>query len=203
LVAAEGPRCVFAPLRFIGLIDFCGQRVNTEEDWLWLLFSEHTAPLCQENPMRKGLLFEVVSVTRQVEMELGGQATLEPAIAEAMNDGWLRVLDRPVHDREASGCPADGVRPPHLGNGEWSTILAAKNHDGPALILLEDRLARREAGAMGLQVAGTAAVIIMANRRGLVASPATVFERLLQSDFRISPQVIRSALEACEVGENQ
>jgi predicted nucleic acid-binding protein len=148
-------------------------------------------------------LFGVVSVTRQVEMELGGRATLEPAIAEAMNDGWLRVLDRPVHDREASGGPADGVRPPHLGDGEWSTILAAKNHHGPALILLDDRLARREAGAMGLQVAGTAAVIVMANRRGLLSSPAAVFERLLQSDIRISPQVIRSALEACQVGENQ
>ncbi len=142
-------------------------------------------------------LFGVVSVTRQVEKELGGRATLEPAIAEAMNESWLRVLDRPVHDREAPGGPADGVRPPHLGDGEWSTILAAKNHDGPTLILLDDRLARREAGVMGLQVAGTAAIIVMANRRGLVASLPAVFERLLQSDFRISPQVIRSALEVC------
>jgi predicted nucleic acid-binding protein len=148
-------------------------------------------------------LFAVVSVTRQVEMELGGRATLEPAIAEAMNEGWLRVADRPVHDGEASGGPADGVRPPHLGDGEWSTILAAKNHHGPALILLDDRLARREAGVMGLQVAGTAAVIVMANRRGLVASPSAVFERLLQSDFRISPRVIRSALEACEEEEGR
>ncbi|MEN8165709.1 MAG: DUF3368 domain-containing protein [Acidobacteriota bacterium] len=146
-------------------------------------------------------LFGVVCVTRQVEMELGGRAALESAIDEAMDDGWLRVLDRPVDNREASGDPADGVRPPHLGDGEWSTILAAKNHNGPALLLLDDRLARREAGVMGLQVAGTAAVIVMAHRRGLLTSPPTVFERLLQSDFRISAKVIRSALEACKLEE--
>ena len=47
---------------------------------------------------------------------------------------------------------------------------------------------------MGLQVAGTAAVIGMAKTRGLVASARDVFSALHQSDFRISAEVIRMVL---------
>ncbi len=64
------------------------------------------------------------------------------------------------------------------------------------LVLMDDRLARRETRAAGLSVAGTAAVIVMAQRRGLVASARKVFEKLLQSDFRISAKVIQAALDS-------
>ena len=51
-----------------------------------------------------------------------------------------------------------------------------------------------------IAVAGTAAVIGQARKRQLIPSPGDVFERLLQSDFRIAPEVIRTVLR--QVGES-
>jgi len=141
-------------------------------------------------------LFGVVVLTSDVEKELRGRGDLEPAIDKAINDGWLRRLGDSFHDKEAAPSADILIQPPHLGDGEWSTIVAAMNHKGPNLLLLDDRLARREAAAQGFQIAGTAAVIVLASRRNLVDSPRSVFERLLQSGFRMSPRVVREALAA-------
>jgi predicted nucleic acid-binding protein len=69
----------------------------------------------------------------------------------------------------------------------------------PALLLMDERAGRAVALELGLQVAGTAAVIGMARQRGLIASARQIFECLHQSDFRISPQVIKTLL--ARVGE--
>ena len=129
-------------------------------------------------------LFGTVEVTSAVREEVE-RGRVEPAIAEALDQGWLRT--RP-------GQPL-GDRPSHLGLGEWSTIVAAREHTGPVLVLLDDRLARREAQAAGLNVAGTAAIVGLARRRGLIESARDVFEQLLRSDFRIAPEVVRAVLE--------
>ncbi|MYA09547.1 MAG: DUF3368 domain-containing protein [Holophagales bacterium] len=129
-------------------------------------------------------LFGTVELTSAVREEVE-RGQVEPAIAAALDQGWLRT--RP-------GEPL-GDRPSHLGLGEWSTIVAAREHTGPVLVLLDDRLARREARAAGLNVAGTAAIVGLARRRGLIESARDVFERLLHSDFRIAPEIVRAVLE--------
>ncbi len=85
---------------------------------------------------------------------------------------------------------------PHLGEGEAGCIRAALHSRKPCLILMDDKAGRATAVEHGLRVAGTAAVIAMAKRRGLISSAAAVFERLLQTDFRLSAEVIRAALES-------
>lgn len=134
-------------------------------------------------------LFGTVEMTRSVVLEVTGERGPEGGIVAAIDAGWLIARE---HD------PEGPARPPHLGDGEWSTILAARECPGPCLALIDDRLARREARAAGVQLAGTAAVIGMARARGLIPSAREVFERLLQSDFRISPGVIRGVLERVE-----
>jgi predicted nucleic acid-binding protein len=67
-------------------------------------------------------------------------------------------------------------------------------HDGPVLLLMDERAGRAVALERGLQVAGTAAVIAMARLCGLVPAARPVFERLHNSDFRISAEVIRTVL---------
>jgi predicted nucleic acid-binding protein len=141
-------------------------------------------------------LFGVVVLTSEVERELWAGGVLERAIERALDEGWLRRFDG---FSEVTGGRSDAdlpVRPPHLGDGEWSTIVAGLYHKGPTLLVLDDRLARREARAHGLEMAGTAAVIVAAARRNLVDSPQLVFDRLLQSGFRLSPRVIREALDS-------
>lgn len=134
-------------------------------------------------------LFGSVEMTRPVYRELAGERGPEAVVAAAIDEGWLVV---------GTHHPEGPARPPHLGAGEWSTILAAKAHLGPCLALIDDRLARREARAAGIELAGTAAVVGMARIRGLIPSAREVFERLLRSDFRISPAVIRRVLEQVE-----
>jgi predicted nucleic acid-binding protein len=67
------------------------------------------------------------------------------------------------------------------------------------LVLMDERAGRAVAVEQGLKVAGTAAVIGMAKRRGLIANAREVFARLHASDFRISAEVIKTVLRA--VGE--
>lgn len=129
-------------------------------------------------------LFGTVEMTSAVREELE-RKSLEPAIASALNQGWLRTRPgRPLGD-----CPS------HLGPGEWSTIVAARESTGPVLVLLDDRQARREARAARLSVAGTAAIVGLARRRGLIESARDVLEQLLQSDLRIAPDVVLAVLE--------
>ena len=59
---------------------------------------------------------------------------------------------------------------------------------------MDERAGRAIANQCGLQVTGTAAVIGLAARRGLIPSSREVFDRLHGSDFRISADVIRAVL---------
>jgi predicted nucleic acid-binding protein len=72
----------------------------------------------------------------------------------------------------------------------------------PALataLLMDERAGRAITAERGLQVAVTAAVIGMANSRGLIASARDAFARLHGLDFRISAQAIEMVLR--RVGE--
>ncbi len=132
-------------------------------------------------------MFGAVELTPAVMRELEADDRIEPAIVSGLELGQLKV-----RSSEAPGPDSAS----HLGHGERSTIRAALDHQGSVLVLMDDRLGRREAKSLGITVAGTAAIITMAARRGLITSARTVFDRLLASDFRIAPSVIRAALDS-------
>ena len=133
-------------------------------------------------------IFGPVHLPRAVRNEvLTGQSREgEPVIRAAIKRKVLVVLRR------------DWKLPqfPFLGEGEAACIRAAVNLRQPSLLLMDDKAGRATAIEFGLKVAGTAAVIAMAKRKNLIPSAANVFERLLQTDFRLSAEVIRAALEA-------
>ena len=66
-------------------------------------------------------------------------------------------------------------------------------------MLIDERAGRAIANELGIQVAGTSAVIGFAKRNGLIESAKACFERLHESDFRISKEVIQTVLR--NVGE--
>lgn len=113
----------------------------------------------------------------------------EDTILAAEHAGWLRLA--PVAPM--------GPALPDLDEGEAACIRIALAWAAPTLLLMDERAGRAVAQELGLQVAGTAAVIGMAKQRGLIGSARQVFERLHQGDFRISPQVIKTVL--ARVGE--
>ena len=132
-------------------------------------------------------LFDGVQVTESVWRELNQTDPIESALLVAIDEGWLSVRSDP-----GSSDP----RPAFLGAGEWTTIEAARQHEGESLVLLDDQLARREAGNAGLKFAGTAAIVGLAKKREIIASARQVFERLLHSDFRISAAIILEVLKS-------
>lgn len=118
-------------------------------------------------------------------------ADASPLIALARVDGqpWLGALfgEVLVTDVVASEALAGWVRS------------VASSTDGPDLPDLDEGEAAsiRLAQALGIQVAGTAAVIGLARQRGLIPSARAVFAQLHASDFRIAPAVIQTVLERC------
>jgi predicted nucleic acid-binding protein len=79
-----------------------------------------------------------------------------------------------------------------VGAGEREAILLTHERQ-PALLVTDDRRARRIAEARGLRVAGTVWVLERAAERGLVDLPPTL-TRLLTTNIRLHPDVIRNAL---------
>ena len=133
-------------------------------------------------------LFGEVQITQSVWRELNQAEQIESVLQDAIDQGWLAVHTDPESD----------PRPAFLGAGEWTTLEAARRHDGETLLLLDDLLARREADNAGLKFAGTAAIVDLARKREIIGSAREIFERLLQSDFRISAVVILEVLKDVE-----
>ncbi len=133
-----------------------------------------------------GALFGEVWMPPEVRREvLSGRATRgEADIRAAQEAGWLKL---------SGDAPADPPLP-DLDEGEAACIRLALAHPGEVLLLMDERAGRAVAAEMGLKVTGTAAVIGMAKARGLIPYAREAFEVLHGSDFRISPEVIRTVL---------
>lgn len=134
-------------------------------------------------------LFQQVLVTDVVigEVLTGTFAESESRIQAALNAGWLKVVSSAAEKPEL----------PDLDEGEAASIRLALQNPGQALLLIDERAGRAVAQELGLQVAGTAAVIGLAKQQGLIQSARAVFTELHTSDFRIAAAVIQTVLERC------
>ena len=144
-----------------------------------------------------GPLFGVVWMPPKVRREvltghdLPGERAIRAALRAGHASEWKRAAAKIV---------ADPL--PDLDEGEAACIritLARAARGDTALLLMDERAGRAVARERGLRVAGTAALIGMAKKRGLIASARDAFARLHDTDFRISPQVISTVL--ARVGE--
>lgn len=101
------------------------------------------------------------------------------AISAAVAAKWLEVC--PV-------TPPQGF-PPSLGDGEQAAMqLAATLPD--SLLLMDDRLARREALQRKLHFVGTAKVLWIAEQRGLIHSAADLITLMAANGYHISPRLL-------------
>jgi hypothetical protein len=60
---------------------------------------------------------------------------------------------------------------------------------------MDEICGREQARALGLAVTGTAGVLFVAKRRGLIPALRPFFEALIRADFRLSTEVVRTVLE--------
>ena len=136
-------------------------------------------------------LFGTVTMPPEVYREVlpGLDLPGEDAITQALSAGGLDIAG------PGPGTPAL----PELDEGESACIRIALAHDGPTLLLMDERAGRAIAQERGLRVAGTAAIIGLAKQRGLIPSARELFALLHAAEFRIAPEVIRTVLQ--RVGE--
>jgi predicted nucleic acid-binding protein len=131
-------------------------------------------------------LFDVVFLPESVKQEVlpGKAARGEQAIAQAIAAGWLKVWPETI----APQLEID------LDAGETDCINLGLSHVDGILMIMDERAGRAVAKEKGLRVIGTAAIIGLAKKQGLIPSARVVFEVLHTSDFRISAAVINQVL---------
>lgn len=134
---------------------------------------------------------------------LFGSAQAPPAVAAELAEGgkrgvrlpnleelsWMTV--RPVRDRTLLPLVTS------LGNGE-KEVLALGLETPDHLLVLDDRSARRYAGAAGLEITGTLGILVLAQERGLVDTVRPILNRLQDLQFRVDAGTLETVLDMAE-----
>ena len=110
-------------------------------------------------------------------------------IEQAASEGWLNVVS--VATKRS--------HPPSLGTGEIEAIQLALETE-QALLIVDDRLARREATRHGLDYIGTVRMLHLAEQRSIVDNAEATIQRMVECGYRISPLLLRQ-LRAQTPGE--
>ena len=112
------------------------------------------------------------------------QAKAPPTETDLAQASWLTVVDAVIIDPTL----------PLLDGGEAAALSLAQTIRA-RLILLDERKARRIAARMGLQVAGTLAVLLRAKQQGLIAAIRPHITQMQSQGRRFHPDLIARLLE--------
>lgn len=85
-----------------------------------------------------------------------------------------------------------------LDRGE-SNAIALALEIGDCYLILDDQKARKMATSLKIDFTGTLGVIISAKARGILPAIRPIFEKILETDFRVSPKMVGQIL--AEFGE--
>ncbi|MEH2064400.1 MAG: DUF3368 domain-containing protein [Nostoc sp.] len=139
------------------------------------------------------LLFELcdeVIIPSGVVREISVAPDNDPAKFSILNEGSSYVRDLEQVDSMIAAWD--------LGLGESQVLTWIHNNPGYEAIL-DDRAAKIAALALGMLTRGTLGVILLAKQEGRIKVARPIFEQLIQIGFRVSTQVLESALRL--VGE--
>ena len=137
-------------------------------------------------------LFGQVLVPLAVDREVVRAGSGRPGESEVRSASWL--LRHPV---SADAVVAHSLV--HLDDGEAEAIALALDLAEDCLLLLDDKPARREALGRRLVVVGSAGILVLAKRRGLIESVRVPLDELRAAGLRISLSVYLQVLK--EAGE--
>jgi predicted nucleic acid-binding protein len=134
-------------------------------------------------PALFGSVWMPATVEREVLPGVGARGESEIAAAITRND--LRLWQGPYAKTSL----------PDLDEGEADCIrIGLSVGAANALLIMDERAGRAIAGEHGLRVAGTAALIGLAKKRGLITSAREKFALLHATDFRLSAAIIETVL---------
>ncbi|RYY35296.1 MAG: DUF3368 domain-containing protein [Sphingobacteriaceae bacterium] len=85
-----------------------------------------------------------------------------------------------------------------IDKGEASAIALALEKPG-STIILDDNKARKVARQLNLVITGTIGILVKAKLQGIIPSVRTIFDKVKQTNFRITEEIEKAALK--EAGE--
>ena len=136
-------------------------------------------------------LYRRVLVPQAVVCEVVGEGAGRIGAAEVEAASWLEQI--------APSALPEPLLAMELGPGEAAVIAAAHALDA-RLVLIDERRARRVAEqAYGLQVKGSAGVLVSAKRAGLIAEVRPLLETMIREGYFLSSRLIDRATR--EAGE--
>lgn len=124
-----------------------------------------------------------------------GEILVPPAVAREFGEAlpeWIRI-------KSPEDKPLVGALSKLLGRGGSEAISLAIELKANFLIL-DDLKARKIAEELGVEVIGTAGVLLLAKRRGVVNEVKPLLAELVGKGFRISDSVIEVILKAAGEG---
>jgi len=133
-------------------------------------------------------LFVKVLIPREVYNEVVMRGIGRPGSQEVASANWIHA--RPVENEVAVRV----LQVSGLGKGEAECIVLAQETNAD-WVILDDRLARLQAEAMGLKVVGTVGVLLMASEKGFVENFEQTLRDLVASGFRLSAREVERILE--------
>lgn len=138
-------------------------------------------------------LFSEVLIPEAVQREVDQGGVSQRGVDSFRRADWIRVV--------ALAGGGDPLLESLLDVGEAAVISLAREQ-GVATVLLDERKARRVARDIhGLQVIGTARILVQAKRAGLLPEIASSFGTLRQAGYWIHDAIVQAALrEAGETG---
>ncbi|HEV8241826.1 MAG TPA: DUF3368 domain-containing protein [Thermoanaerobaculia bacterium] len=130
---------------------------------------------------------------RAVRDEVSAGGPERPGCRAILNADWIEVIDENVPDPLLAA---------ELGAGEAATIAAAYA-SGIRSVLIDDRKARRIAvSAYKLHVHGSAGILVIAKRAGLVNAVRPLLDLMVARGYYLSRRLVEQATAAAgETGE--
>ena len=119
-----------------------------------------------------------------------GQITTTLEIAAEFGEllpEWIEVVTVKEKDKQR-------LLETQIDKGESSAIALALEYS-ESLLILDDIKARKIASQLNLSYTGTFGVIIKAKLQGIISSVIPYLERIKQTDFRISDEVVKQILK--------
>jgi len=132
--------------------------------------------------------------------KLYGNITIPEAVRDELEKGYAQGEDVPELENYPwiqimnVGMPEYLNLIVDLGLGESEVLAIATNHPS-ALVVLDDKLARRIAEMQKFRLTGTAGVLLRAKEKGLIPVLKPIIDKLLNLNFRLKPDLVKAILE--------
>jgi len=121
-------------------------------------------------------IYKRIFITKEVAGEFGGELP-----------EWIEV-------KEIENKTLQSLFEEILDLGEASALTLAFETQG-CTVILDDLKARKTAAKMNIKVTGTIGVIVKAKTENKIPSAKAVFEKILETDFRISDRILNEAIK--------